>query len=151
MPSLLHPDVLVATLARVDALRPDSPRQWGTMTPHEAVRHLSDAFRMVNGDRPLPSRSKLLYRTVVRFAALTLPMPFPRGVRTAPGLDPSSGGTPPKEFQRDVDDLKALTERFAATGGRGLHPHVAFGPLRPGEWGRWAWRHMDHHLRQFGV
>ncbi len=29
--------------------------------------------------------------------------------------------------------------------------HPAFGRLTRGEWGRWAFRHMDHHSRQFGV
>ena len=29
--------------------------------------------------------------------------------------------------------------------------HPKFGPLTQSEWGRLAWKHRDHHLRQFGV
>lgn len=150
--NLFHPQDREDLLRRVDALRADAQGQWGRMTVHQAVCHLSDGFRMVLGDRVLPSQGNFLLRTVVRFVALSTPMAWPKGSPTAPGLNQSEGGgTSPGDFQADVGALRELVDRFVATGGRGLHPHVAFGALRPGEWGRWAWRHMDHHLRQFGV
>jgi hypothetical protein len=30
-------------------------------------------------------------------------------------------------------------------------PHPILGRLSRGQWMRWGYRHMDHHLRQFGV
>jgi hypothetical protein len=57
----------------------------------------------------------------------------------------------PDDFARDVAELGSLLDRFAAADPAALHPHPVFGRLSRGEWGRWAWRHTDHHLRQFGA
>ncbi|MGE3404237.1 MAG: DUF1569 domain-containing protein [Vicinamibacterales bacterium] len=44
-----------------------------------------------------------------------------------------------------------LIERFAASPRDfAFQPHPFFGPLSEREWLHWAWRHTDHHLRQFG-
>jgi LPS sulfotransferase NodH len=49
--------------------------------------------------------------------------------------------------------LGALIERFAAAGLAGctMHPHSFFGRLTPQEWAVLMYKHLDHHLRQFGV
>jgi Protein of unknown function (DUF1569) len=49
--------------------------------------------------------------------------------------------------------LVALIDRFAAAGPAGCttHPHSFFGPLTPNEWAILTYKHLDHHLRQFGV
>ena len=151
MPDLFDARHRAELLRRIDTLAPDVPGRWGRMNVHQAVCHMADAFRMSSGDRPLPDQSNLLLRTVIRFVALHTPLPWPKGSPTAPGLNQQREGTPPGDFARDVAALKALVEAFAATGGKGLHPHIAFGALSPREWGRWAWRHTDHHLRQFGA
>ena len=139
--------------ARLERLTPDHRRRWGRMSPHQAVCHLTDSFTAVLGDRPLTTpRVPWYVRTAfVRFAALTLPLPWPKGVTTAPEMDQEDGGTPPEDFERDRERLQTAMERFAARGGEGLEPHVVFGELTAGEWGRWGYRHTDHHLRQFGV
>lgn len=152
MANVFHPGVADELRARLRALREESPALWGRMNAHQAVCHLADAFRMALGERPLPLRTNFLFRTVIRWVALTAPLPFPKRAPTAPELDQArGGGSPPGAFRDDVEALERLLERFVGSGGVGLHPHLAFGDLSPGEWGRWAWRHTDHHLRQFGV
>ncbi len=49
--------------------------------------------------------------------------------------------------------LSALIDRFAAAGPAGCttHPHTFFGPLTPQEWAALMYKHLDHHLRQFGA
>lgn len=44
-------------------------------------------------------------------------------------------------------------DRFAAAGPKGCttHPHTFFGRLTPEEWATLMYKHLDHHLRQFGV
>ncbi len=106
---------------------------------------------MVLGERPTDGRSNLLMRTVIRFVALTLPVAWPKNVATAPEIDQARGGTAPSEFQTDVDTLEVLIGRFVAAAGREMDTHPVFGDLTQGEWGRWGYRHMDHHLTQFGV
>ena len=140
-----------ALLARLRTVRPDDTRQWGTLTAPEMVTHLADSFRGVLGDRSLDSVSSLAGRTVMRWFALYLPVPWPKNVKTMRQADPRRDGTRPDVFAADVEALEALVHRFADAADRdALAPHPIFGRMGKWEWLRWGWLHMDHHLRQFG-
>ncbi len=151
MKSLLHPDDTQDVERRLNTLQPASDARWGRMSSHQAVCHLSDAFRVVLGERPMDEPSTLAARTVFRFVLSTLPIAWMRNAPTAAALDQERGGTAPSEFPADVDELKVLIHRFTAAVKRGMDPHPFLGNLSRGEWGRWGYRHMDHHLTQFGV
>ena len=142
-----------AILERLGRIRPETPRHWGRMTAAQMVCHLTDAFRGVMGERPSSSPAPVLPRwrqRLMKFVALQLPFAWPHGMKTRPDADPELGGTRPREFAADVADLVQACERFA-TGTWARGPHYLFGPLSEEEWGRWGYRHVDHHLRQFGV
>ena len=151
MSTVFDPSASRALARRLKGLPPDARPLWGRMTPHQAVVHLADSFRMSLGelDTAMPSMGPLKY--LLRFVAFTLPFPLPRGVRTAPELDKAAGGgTQPGDFSADLAELEELLERFIASGGD-LPPHPIWGRMSRGMAGRYAWRHVDHHLRQFGV
>ena len=67
-----------------------------------------------------------------------------------PEMDQRAGGTPPGEFRRDRAELVDLLRRFAAREADWPR-HPLFGTMNRDDWSRWAWRHTDHHLRQFGA
>ena len=138
--------------ARVRRLRPDSVRQWGRMTPHQAICHLNDSFKLALNERPIADAVVPL-RPVVKFIALQLPLPWPKGrLRTLPEAEQGIGGTPPGEFEQDRAELLSLMARFCSAGAEQYCPtHPIFGRMTASHWRRWAYLHMDHHLRQFGV
>ena len=138
--------------ARVGRLRPDSGRQWGRMTPHQAICHLSDAFRMSLNERPAVPVAGA-FKPVIRVVALWLPLPWPRGrIQTVPEAEQGKGGTPPVDFDRDRRELLELIKRFCEAGpDRLCSTHPIFGPMSVRDWKRWGYRHLDHHLKQFGV
>ena len=78
---------------RLRRLAPDSPRRWGRMTPHQAVCHLSDAFRAIMGEKSASSIATPISRTVIKWIALNAPMKWPTGVKTMPEVDQEIGGT----------------------------------------------------------
>lgn len=86
----------------------------------------------------------------MRFVALSTPLPWPHGAKTLPEADQELGGTQPTDFAEDVAGLKALMERFIAQKSDPFPHHPLFGSMSTGESGRWGYRHIDHHLRQFG-
>jgi hypothetical protein len=61
------------------------------------------------------------------------------------------------EDDRNLDvereQLRSLVDRFVAAGPEECttHPHSFFGRLTPMEWAILMYKHLDHHLRQFGV
>lgn len=150
MSNVFHSEAHADLVDRLRSLSDDAPRRWGRMTAHQAVCHLADSFKAALGDRPLTVRPPTLRRRVQRVLAFTLPVPWPKGVPTTPEVDAEKGGTPPADFETDVAELESLLERFVATRGR-IEPHYVWGDLSPSEWGRYAYRHVDHHLRQFGA
>jgi hypothetical protein len=139
-------------LARVRALRPESGRRWGRMTAHRMVCHLIDGNRMALGDLVVAAPAARVPRAIVKWVSLYTPVPWPAGIPTNPELDQEAGGTRPGDFSGDVATLVATVERLTAREGRGDWPrHPDFGAMSEGDWLRWGYLHMNHHLRQFGL
>ena len=160
MKTLARPRDKAEILRRLKEVRPESVRRWGRMSAHQMVCHLSDSFRAVTGQKPVSHRTSVLHRTIVKWIVLYFPLPWPAGIVTRPEIDQELGGTRPVDFAADVAQLEALLELIttqtprhrsgqARTFDWQLHP--IFGRLSETAWLRWAYLHVDHHLRQFGV
>ena len=148
----LDPATFVGSLeTRLAQLTPDTPRRWGRMTAPEMVCHLSDSFRAMLGERPVEQtfRWSPARRRLVRFVALKTPLPWPKGVETLKEVNPHREGSRPSGFERDRTELRTLLRRFVAPDAS-YGPHPMFGSMSRDEWMIWTFRHMDHHLRQFG-
>lgn len=121
------------------------------MSAHQMLCHLNDSFRGVIGERPISPASSAFTRTVLKCVALYAPMAWPRSIPTRPEVDAEIGGTKPSEFARDLGELEALIARFVRSEDVAPYTHPAFGHMSRQQWMRWAWLHVDHHLRQFGL
>ncbi|MFN0111746.1 MAG: DUF1569 domain-containing protein [Blastocatellia bacterium] len=149
--TLLNQNDKAEIFERLRRLRTDSQRQWGKMTAHQAVCHLSDAFKARTGEKFSSPADNWFTRSVMKWVALGSPFPWPHGVKTRPEMDQEIGGTPPEDFQRDLQELETMIERFCQLPNGSIHPHPLFGQMTEAEWLRWGYLHCDHHLRQFGV
>ncbi len=58
-----------------------------------------------------------------------------------------------RNFEEEKNKLVGLVQRFVRQGPVSLtkDPHPFFGKLTEHEWDILEWKHLDHHLRQFGV
>jgi len=81
--------------------------------------------------------------------AIRAPIQWPHGVPTRPEIEQGVGGTPPAELERDRAELLGLIDAFAERQTFGVHP--VFGKMSQRDWLTWGYRHVDHHLRQFGA
>jgi hypothetical protein len=132
---------------RVGRLAWDGRAAWGRFTAPKMVCHLADSLKMAMGDlkvapKALPIRYPPLKQFIVYLA------PFPKGMPTAPELLARE----PREWAADVADLQALLDRAASARTTDTWPeHPAFGKLSTRGWGVLIFRHMDHHLKQFGA
>ena len=135
---------------RLAGLTADTPPLWGRMSASGMVCHLTDSFHIVLGSRPTSRTNTLIERTFIRWLALTVPLQWPKGIPTVAEVDQEQGGTPPEEFAADVARLRAAMRDFTTRAPRESLSHPIFGRVSTSEWGRWGYRHVDHHLRQFG-
>jgi hypothetical protein len=133
---------------RVARLKPDTPARWGKFNAAQMVAHLNDAMRMTCGDLPIPPRKTPLRYWPVRKLVIYV-LPFPKGAPTAPELLARCASA---DLAAEQAEFRTLAERAAAKPSTDAWPaHPAFGPLTYADWGTLAYRHTDHHLRQFGV
>jgi hypothetical protein len=135
---------------RIAQLRPDSERQWGKMNVAQAIEHCSRGMEMALGDKTPPR--VLVGRImgwIVKPMALGNDEPMRRNSPTAKSLVVQDE----RDLGTERTRLCGLIERFAAGGPNGCttHPHAFFGRLSPEEWAILMYKHLDHHLRQFGV
>ena len=119
------------------------------MTVRQMVCHLNDSFRVGMGEKYASPATSVLQTTLIKWIALRTPLRWPPGVPTRPEIEQGRGGTPPREWENDRKELFGLLESFANRQTFGVHP--TFGPMSEREWLTWGYRHVDHHLRQFGV
>jgi hypothetical protein len=139
-------------IRRLRALHPDCSRKWGRMSAHQMICHLSDSFRLVTHQKSVSPATGVVQSTVIKWIALYLPFKWPAGVPTRPEVDQEVGGTRPDDFARDLAELEVLLERVTTQAvGYDWPAHPIFGRMSQSAWMRWAYLHMDHHLRQFGL
>jgi hypothetical protein len=134
-------------LDRLERLKPDATPLWGRMTAPQMLVHLVDWMAMASGDLPVASKNLVLRYPPLK-QLLIYWLPFPKGVPTAPELlarVPSEWGA---EFASACDGVRNFESLYL----KGQWPeHPAFGMLTSQAWAVLAYRHTDHHLRQFGV
>ncbi|HEY3444604.1 MAG TPA: DUF1569 domain-containing protein [Paludibaculum sp.] len=150
MKTLFQPESVEEVTARLLQLKPDSPRLWGAMNAAQMVEHCSRGLELATGDRRPP---RLLIGRIIGRIIKPLALGNDRPIRKNAPTDPALIVTDERDLQAEVHRLSGLIDKFAAAGPDGCttHPHSFFGPLTPQEWGILMYKHIDHHLRQFGV
>lgn len=135
-------------LQRLDKLTPDARAQWGRMTAPRMLCHLSDSIRVGLGEMPARFKQGPLANPIARWL-LAYVIPFPKGKAETP---PEMLTTQPSEWK---SDLAAVREQLRAAAQRGPDGkwarHPAFGDVSGRLYGVFIHKHVDHHLRQFGV
>lgn len=133
-------------LERLQRLRPDAKPAWGDLTAPRMLCHIADQMRVALGDAPSKPVHTFASRTLLKFLAVTTRLEPPRGkIQTAPEMLVSK----PTSWEADLAACIDLAERIGHGTASAVHP--AFGPLSAREWGRLCWKHLNHHLVQFGV
>lgn len=135
---------------RLQQLKPDSVRQWGKMSAAQMLAHCCAGLEMAAG-KIQPPRAFIgrIIGPAVKRVAIREEEPMRRNSPIAKELLV----TDEQDFAGERERLRQLIDRFAAAGPRGCtkHPYAFFGPLMPDEWAILMYKHLDHHLRQFGA
>lgn len=136
-------------LARLEALRPEGARLWGKMDPSQVMAHCAVAIELPLAD---PHRKQVLigrlFAPFVR-AKFLGDTPFPKSSPT----DPAFIVADRRDFEIEKARLLSALAQFVERGPEAANSsvHTFFGRLSGAEWGRLIYKHLDHHLRQFGV
>lgn len=144
--TLLNDDDRSLLLERLRRVRPDTKPAWGSLNAPRMLCHVADQMRVALGEIDSKPVHNFASRTFLKFLVINTGFQPPRGkVKTAPEMLTSQ----PASWEADLLACVELAERVALGGARADHP--MFGPLSPEEWGKLCWKHLNHHLVQFGV
>jgi hypothetical protein len=149
MESLFNKDTANGILERLEKLQPDSKPLWGKMSVSQMIAHCEAPLNVALGITPLKqSFLGLLFGRIAK-RQLLKPEPFKKSLPTAPEFVIKSM----PDFTTEKENLKSLIKCFAATEPTTVssRAHPFFGKMTSDEWGFLQWKHLDHHLRQFGV
>jgi hypothetical protein len=144
--TLLDEDVVRELQARLGKLTPQSQGRWGRMSVAQMLHHLVGGIRMATGDLPIPPRKSPLRLFPVK-QLIVFVLPFPKGAPTAPALVAADEF----DFERERKEVSDLLGSFGKRALAVWPDHPAFGRLDREDWGVMVWKHVNHHLRQFGV
>ncbi len=147
--SLVDPIDNQQFLARLQQLQPDSRPLWGKMTVNQMLRHCLLPLELAAGERTIAVNRFLAFFGPISKLFFTKQRKFGKNLPTAPGLVIRS--QPDFEITRN-----AVAQKVAHFGRLGMAaystlPHPLFGRMKPEEWNMLQSKHLDHHLRQFGV
>ena len=138
------------TIERINSLTPETQALWGKMDVAQMLAHCNVAYELVYTDKhPKP---KGFQKFMIKLFAKNLvvgPKPYKKNSRTAPMFLIADERDFEKEKNRLVDHLQK-TQELGASHFNDKESH-AFGKLSTQEWNTLFSKHLDHHLKQFGV
>ena len=149
MKSIFNPDDNEALVARLHLLTPESQGLWGKMNVAQMLAHLQQPIRVAVGELAL--KQSLIGFLFGKWALKKLDgdKPFDHNLPTAPEF--KIAGQP--DFAAELPKVIAMVQRYASQGPSAIttNPHPFFGKMTLAQWDNLQWKHLDHHLRQFGV
>lgn len=136
-------------IKRIDGLTKESVRQWGKMSVPQMLAHCSVSLHTALGD--ITHKHSFMGKIFGRIALKRMmnEKPFDKSLPT----DKTYIIADERDLEREKINIKALLERFAETKPEALtkSPHPFFGVLTGEQWGVLQWKHLNHHLSQFGA
>ncbi len=137
-------------IQRLNSITPLSDRSWGKMDVNQMVVHLKDQLDIALGIKLAKAQGPLILRTMLgRFFVLYV-FTWRKGKELTPKeMDASLNGIIITDFESDKDLLLIRINEF--TMAASFSPHPFFGKISNKDWGRLAWKHINHHLLQFGA
>jgi len=149
MKSSFNPTHTQELINRINQLTPTTQPQWGKMNVAQMLAHVNVAYDMAFTDK-YPKPNFLMRWMLTRFVkpAVVGPKPYPKNGRTAPAFLVSPDQDFKKEQQQLIDYIKK-TQTLGADHFEQKESN-SFGKLDAQEWSTLFYKHLDHHLVQFG-
>ncbi len=149
MKSLFTEDAYNDVVTRLNKLTPQSQRLWGKMDVAQMMAHCCNQMETAFGDKQLKPNFILGLIGPLFKKKLYEEKPFSKNLPT----DKSFIAADERDFEKEKARLLVLVKRFLDDQGKviGSKKHPFFGNLTKEQWAMGTYKHLDHHLQQFGV
>lgn len=150
MQDIFKIEVAEIMVQRIHKLNHQTQPIWGKMNVAQMLAHCNVTYEMVFSDKyPKPNAlMRWLLKRFVKEGVVGL-KPYKKGIPTAKQFNVSATQDFDAEKQRLIEFLHACVAKGRSWfDGRESH---SFGALTADEWNVMFYKHLDHHLTQFGV
>lgn len=150
MENIFEKEITNQVIKRINSLTPASKPIWGKMSVSQMLAHCAVTYEMVYTNKhPKPNAfTRWILKKVVKNIVVS-EKPYAKNGRTAAQFLI----TDKREFEaekQNLIDYIIKTQELGATYFEGKESH-SFGKLTAKEWNNSFYKHLDHHLTQFGV
>ena len=145
--NLFDPAVKQEIIDRINNLSPDSQRQWGKMDVAQMMAHVQLPIGVALGVHQLKGSFLLRLIGPLFKSKLWDEKPYKQGLPTDPSFIMTGKS---KDFDKEKSSLLDIVNRFSDNNIVSEN-HPIFGKLTKENWSKATWKHLDHHLKQFGV
>jgi hypothetical protein len=148
MKNLFNQTDSAAIIERIEKLQPDARPLWGKMNVPQMLTHCRVTFQVYFDELKL--KRGLVGILFGGFAKKKMlhDGEFSKNLPTAKEFLVADM----REFETEKQNLVNIIKRFTSSpDAHAIKQHPFFGKMNGNEWAVLAYKHMDHHLRQFGV
>ncbi|MDG5492492.1 DUF1569 domain-containing protein [Psychroserpens sp. SPM9] len=147
MKSLFSSEAHQEILNRIDQLNEHNKARWGKMSIGQMAWHCQGPLNIMLEKNDYGLKPNWLAKVFFK-KSLYNDSTWRKGLPTAKFLKPKND----KNFNTEIATLKALIEEaYLHRDKTEWKPHPGFGYFTAQQWGQMQYKHLDHHLRQFGV
>ena len=150
LPNIFTKEVSDRMIERINSLTPDTQARWGKMSVSQMLAHCNVTYEMVYENKhPKPNfLMAFILKSFVK-SKVTDEVPYKQSLRTAPAFIVKDE----KVFEKEKTRLINYITRTQELGRSYFHKKAShsFGELTKDEWNNMFYKHLDHHLNQFGV
>jgi hypothetical protein len=150
LPNIFTPEVGDQVIDRIQKLTPQSQPLWGKMNVAQMLAHCNVTYELsLENKHPRPSAfARFLLKTFVKKTVVS-ETPYLKNTRTAPVFLVVDT----REFETEKERLIQYIRKVYHMGASAFEGKMShsFGPLTSTEYNNMFYKHLDHHLGQFGV
>lgn len=150
MKTIFNKEVYQEIISRLDNLSPSSNAKWGKMNNTQMLKHCQKPIRLAFGEEEVEKPNFFMRLLMKIFKPILYnDKPWKQGLPTAREFVIRST----EDFKVEKSRLKDLVERLHESESyfEPSKSHPIFGEMKSWMWGKSAYKHLDHHLKQFGV
>lgn len=151
MKNIFDKEVTEELIDRINKLTPATPAKWGKMNVAQMLAHSNVTYEMIYEPEkhPKPKGFKRFILKLIVKPLVVSDKVYKENNPTAPAFIIASE----REFEFEKARLIDYLNRTQELGGAHFDGKESnsFGTLTTNEWNAMFYKHLDHHLRQFGV
>lgn len=150
MKSIFNNEAKAELLNRLENLDDESSANWGKMNVNQMLVHCQKPIELALGESEV-EKPNFLMGMLMKLVAPSLynDKPWKEGLPTAKEFiikDSAGFDTVKQKLKSKIEQMSASKNHFEP---KKKHPY--FGTFTADQWGKSAYKHLDHHFRQFGV